>query len=169
MIIALLGPPGIGKTTISDHFMQIYGIPVLELSWVPEFRILNGQRISYEQDEAIAIKVLYAAANVYTQAGHHVVMLTDFRVEVVNSVFELQDEVEGVSVILWTSDEDVLRSRILSRTEGFRDPVKAIADNSRWKDMLAPHAVRIDVNELSIEQICSRILALADPEADRRR
>ena len=132
MIVPIFGSPGSGKTTLGNALRDKFGYPFFELSWMPEFRILNGRTISYEQDEEIAVCALLNIAETYCKYGHKVVLVSDFRI---NSFGLVMDTIGFASPVikLIAFDENILRSRVLnpSRPSNYRNDAEALRINEK--------------------------------------
>ena len=113
MILPIFGSPGSGKITLGNSLRDKCGYPFFELSWMPEFRTLNGRTISYEQDEKIAVCALVKVAQTYCEHGHEVVLVSDFRINSFDLVMSYLGFTSPV-IKLIASDENILRSRVLN-------------------------------------------------------
>jgi hypothetical protein len=161
MIVPIIGAPGTGKTTLARALSDRYGIPHFEMSWVPEFTRMNGCPIPYEADERVALEALIAVAKVYEAAGHNVVCVSDFRLEVWPLVQALLGEGSYQTVKLICSDPALLSSRVLdpTRSSGFRDAESALRHNAAYTALQIPGAVEIDVAEHSIDNVVQVLVA----------
>ena len=159
MIIPVIGAPGTGKTTICQELTRLYGTPHFEMSWMPEFLRRNGVEISYVEDERIAVQALICVARVYSDAGHNVVCVSDFRNEVLPLVFESLDAYPHRIVRLYSSVETVLEARMLepTRPSGYRDVVEAKAANREIMAMDIGGSLDIDIAQFGIEDVLAMI------------
>ena len=140
MIVPVIGPPGSGKTTILTEVTNRHGTPHFELSWMPEFMQMNGSSIDYSTDEVIAIDALFAVAKAYVSGGHHVVFVSDFRLESLPLLYANLKDVPHEVVRLVCSDPDILSTRVLTpdRPSGYRNAEEAIRLNEAYASMQAP-------------------------------
>jgi len=160
LIIVTTGAPGTGKTTIQRALSTRLGCPEFELSWMPEFPIRDGERIAYEEDEAIAVDALIQVAKTYLRHGHRYVLLSDLRLATLARVRELLIGVPHLFVVLRISDEALLTSRVLdeSRPSGYRDDVEATALNARYPELGLPNSVLVDTGKVSVEEAVESIV-----------
>ena len=161
MIIPVIGAPGTGKTTVCQELTQRYGVPHFELSWMPEFRRRNGVAIPSVADERAAVRALIAIAKVYTDEGHQVVCVSDFRTAVLPMVFAALGADPYTVVRLYISDEPVLTRRggHPTRPSGYRDAAAALAAN---REIMALHlggSLDIDVAHAGIDAVIATIHA----------
>lgn len=54
--IFIAGAPGSGKTTVAQALQHKLNSPLFEFGWIPEFRNTGSEVITYEEDEALALK-----------------------------------------------------------------------------------------------------------------
>ncbi len=160
MILPIFGSPGSGKTTLGNSLREKCGYPFFELSWMPEFRTLNGRTISYEQDEKIAIYALLNVAQTYCEHGHKVVLVSDFRINSFGLVMSCLGFTSPV-IKLIASDENILRSRVLndSRPSGYRNDEEALRLNRKIISYTFENELSIDVTKFTLEEQTSLILA----------
>ena len=159
MIVPIFGSPGCGKTTLGNAMMKKFGYPFFELSWIPEFRTMNGRAISYAEEEKIAVCALLNVAKTYCQQGHKVVLVSDFRFSSFAHVFDSVGL--GSPIIkLIASDENILRSRVLdsSRPSAYRDVDEALRINKKIISQTFKNELCIDVTECSLADEIYRIL-----------
>jgi hypothetical protein len=159
MIVLILGCPGSGKTTALRELSERFGVPHFELSWMPEFRRMNGRRLSYEEDEAIAIRGIVAVAKAYVRSGHHAVLLGDFRLEAWHHVLDAVGDFPHLVVKLVFEDDSALAERVLdpSRPSGYRDVGAAQEINQDLRSMDIPGSVEIDVSAQSVSDVVIQI------------
>jgi hypothetical protein len=152
MIVPIFGSPGCGKTTLGNALMKKFGYPFFELSWMPELKVMNSKKISYEQEEKIAIFALLNVAKTYCEHGHQVVLISDFRFDSFDLV--MQNIGLGSPVIkLISSDENVLRSRVLdnSRPSAYRNANEALDLNKKMLLRTFENQLTIDVSKYDLE------------------
>jgi hypothetical protein len=152
MIVPIFGSPGCGKTTLGNALMKKFGYPFFELSWMPELKVMNSKKISYEQEEKIAIFALLNVAKTYCEHGHQVVLISDFRFDSFDLV--MQNIGLGSPVIkLISSDENVLRSRVLdnSRPSAYRNANEALDLNEKMLLRTFENQLTIDVSKYDLE------------------
>lgn len=155
MIILILGAPGTGKTTVCRALSERYGTPYFEMSWMPEFLRLNGVRIDYEQDERIAVAALLSVAKAYIAGGHRVVLVSDFRLKTLSSVYAQLKDVPHQVIRLVCSDSDVLSARVLNpdRPSGSRNVEEALCINAAYVAMHVDEHIVLDVAHADVDDI----------------
>jgi hypothetical protein len=155
MIIPVIGAPGTGKTTLCQELTRRCGTPHFELSWMPEFLQRNGLAIPYEEDEKTAVRALIAVAQIYCAAGHRVVLVSDFRNAVLPLVLELLAAQPYRVLRLYSSDEDLLATRVLepTRSSGYRDVAAAQAGNREIQTLDLGDSLDIDVASHGVDRI----------------
>lgn len=167
LIIVILGAPGTGKSSTLHALSARLGCPEFELSWMPEFSMRDGERIAYEEDEAIAVDALIQVAKTYVRRGHRYVLLSDFRLATLESVRALLAGVPHLFIVLHNADEPLLTSRVLdeSRSSGYRDAEEAVALNAQYPHLGLPNSVLVDTGKASVEQAVGIIVKYlqADP------
>ena len=161
-VVVILGPPGIGKTTLLTALGNHLGCPHLELSIVPEFRRIAGEAIGYEQDERIAIENLVLWAGNYLRHGHRLVLLGDFRLEALPILRETLAAFATLPMVLTTSDPQVLAQRVGRRTTGFRDVTVTLAANQAWRALAWPGKHDIDIAGRSTQDLVVEAKAAID-------
>ena len=159
MIVPIFGSPGSGKTTLGNAIVRKFGYPFFELSWIPEFRTIDGRVISYEEEEKIAVHALLKVAKTYCQYGHRIVLISDFRL---NSFPQVLDSIGLASPVikLIASEEDTLRSRVLdsSRPSAYKDVDEALRINKKIISQTFKNELCIDVTECTLADEISTIL-----------
>ena len=160
MIVPIFGSPGSGKTTLGNLLREKCGYPFFELSWMPEFRTLNGKIISYEQDEEIAVYALLSVAQTYCEHGHKVILVSDFRINSFDLVMSCLGFTSPV-IKLIASNENILRSRVLnnSRPSGYRNDKEALHLNRKIISYTFENEISIDITRYTLEEQISLILA----------
>lgn len=155
----IFGSPGSGKTTLGNAIMKKFGYPFFELSWIPELRIMNGQAISYEEEEKIAVCALLNVATTYCEQGHKIVLVSDFRL---NSFSQVLDSIGLASPVikLIASDEDILRLRVLnsSRPSAYRNVDEALHLNKKIISRTFENELCVDVTKSALADEISLIL-----------
>jgi cytidylate kinase len=159
MIIPILGCPGSGKTTIINRLIQDFGCPGFELSWMPEFRYMNGKWIDYAVDEQIAVRAMAKVAIEYSRAGHSRVFISDFRTEVVSMLLEELSDQDVRVLVLVFSDESLIRARVLDpqRPSGYRNVDEAVKANRWFLAQTISGASQIDVAAADVDAVIGRI------------
>lgn len=158
MIVPIFGSPGSGKTTLGNALMQKFGYPFFELSWIPELRTMNGQAISYEAEEKIAVCALLNVAKTYFEHGHKVVLVSDFRLNSFNLVMH-QIGLTSPVIKLIASNENILRFRILdnSRSSAYRNVDEALSFNRKIISQTFENELSIEVTKYSLEKEISLV------------
>ena len=159
MIVLVLGCPGSGKTTVLRELSRQFGVPHFELSWMPEFRWMNGRRLSYEEDEAVAVRGMVAVAKAYVRSGHGVVFLGDLRLRALDHVFDALGDFPYLVVKLVFEDDADLAARVLdpSRPSGYRDVAAAQKINRDLRAVEIQGGLEINVSADSMSGVVSRI------------
>lgn len=159
MIIPVLGAPGTGKTTLCQEMTRRFGTPHFEMSWMPEFMTRNGIAIPYTEDERIAVCGLVAIAKVYSDEGHKVVLISDFRNEVLPLGWRQLGEYPYRVVRLYSSVDSALAVRITdpTRPSGYRDVAAAQVANRIIQAMNLGDSLDIDVSMLSVEHVIEQV------------
>lgn len=126
---------------------------------MPEFMIRNGIALPYSEDEQIAVCGLVAVSKVYAERGHHVVLISDFRNEVLSLVWEQLVGYPYRVVRLYSSVDSLLAQRVKepTRPSGYRDVALAQAANREIRAMTLGDSLDIDVATQSIEQVIEQI------------
>lgn len=120
---------------------------------------MNGEELSYELDEQIAVGALVRLAAEYVRAGHRYVFLADFRNQVVPQLLQQLAHEEAGFVVLTFSDESRIPDRVTNpdRPSGYRD-VEAAVEANRWlMDQTLPGALKIDVSSHSADVVAEKI------------
>ena len=151
MIVPIFGSPGCGKTTLGNALTKKLGYPFFELSWMPEFKILNGKKISYKHEEKIAIHALLNVAKTYCEHGHEVVLISDFRFDSFDFVIQ-NIGLSSPVIKLIASDENVLRARVLDdfRPSAYRNVDEALHLNRKILSKIFKNQLTIDVNKCTL-------------------
>lgn len=159
MIIPIIGAPGTGKTTVCKEVTRRHGIPHFEMAWMPEFMMQNGMTIPYVEDERIAVCGLVAVAKVYSDLGHRVVLISDFRNEVLPLVWQQLDAYPHQVVRLYSSVGKVLAERVSepTRPSGYRDVAGAQVANDEIRAMRFRQSLDIDVATQTLERVVEQI------------
>lgn len=152
MIVPIFGCPGSGKSTLGDRLAKNFGYPFFELSWMPEFRIMNGKKISYEEEEKIAVSALLGVAKTYCEYGHKIVLVSDFRLNSLDLVMNSIGIATPV-IKLIASDDDILRTRVInnSRSSFYRNAEEALHLNEKISIANFENQISIDVTKSSLE------------------
>ena len=161
-IIVIHGAPGTGKTTVAGLLHEKLKCPWFEFGWIPEFRNLNPHtKIPYAQEEELSFSSLALVAKNYLAHGFESVILTDLPDRLVKTLPEVYGEDGYVLFMLYSDDDEIIKNRILTRTNGnlYKDREAALELNRTIKARppLAREA-RIRSDQMSAETIAERIL-----------
>jgi predicted kinase len=164
-LVLLLGPPGGGKTTLSQALGERLGCPHLELSIVPEFPVIAGVRVPYETDERIAMQNLLLWGRNYLAHGHRHVLLSDFRWEALPALREDLGADPVLPIVLTASEPDLIRRRVTERTEGYQDAEAAVAYNQHWRTLVWEGSIAVDVVGKTPEELTDFLAGVIETHA----
>jgi broad-specificity NMP kinase len=165
-VIIIHGAPGIGKTSVSQALHQRLNSPWFEFGWIPEFRQKGEVTISYEEEEQLSFENLCLVVNNYLRHGFRGVILSDLRDPIVAQALWRFARRDLLLVTLVTTDEELLKSRVLddTRSSGYRDWNEALALNRQYRERpMYRREMRIDIGGQSVENIVDKIIESVSP------
>lgn len=163
-IIVIHGAPGNGKTTVGGLLHEKLKCPWFEFGWIPEFRNLNPHtEIPYSEEEELSFSSLALVAKNYLAHGFEYVILTDLPDRLVATLPEVYGEDGYVLFMLYSDDDEIIKNRILTRTNGnlYKDWEAALKLNRTIKGRPPlTHETRIRSDQMSSEAIAERVLGV---------
>ncbi len=164
-LIFIHGAPGAGKTTVAKALHERMGSPWFEFGWIPEFRQKGEALISYEEEERLSFENLCLVVRNYLRHGFANIIVTDLRDAILRQALRRFTRRKVLLVMLYTSDEELLKQRVLDETRpsGYRDDQEALELNRLYqKRPLWRNELRIDVTQKTVEAEVEEILDRAD-------
>lgn len=161
----LHGAPGAGKSSVARRVHERLGTPYFEFGWIPEFRQLRHEALTYEQEEALSFENLALVLKNYRRRGFDRIVVTDLRDPIVRRVPRVFARTNWALLTLTLSDDELVKARVLdeTRSSGYRDWEEAIALNRLYQTRpLLPRETRLDVTALSVDGVADRAIALLD-------
>lgn len=159
-LIVIAGSPGSGKSTLCGVLQTLLNAPYFEFSNLRQPHLNDAWSNTSPEEEEMAFENLIFVVNNYLNHGYRPVIITDLTDERVGKMDEAFKHLNYRIFTLLLQNEDVIRTRIAARTEGFtniswaldwnrqvqnRPPFpneqKIIADN-RTPEMLAEEIIQ---------------------------
>ncbi|MEY2831030.1 MAG: hypothetical protein RLZZ574_288 [Cyanobacteriota bacterium] len=113
---------------------------------------MNGQAISYQEEEEIAVVALLNVAKTYCENGHNVVFVSDFRLNSLDLVMR-SIGLSSPVIKLIASDTNILRKRVLnpSRPSTYRDVDEALHINQKIFSTTFENQLALDVTKCTFK------------------
>jgi predicted kinase len=166
-LIVVAGSPGSGKSTLAKMIREELNCPWIDYGRLREFHLLPDWSNQSQEEESMTFQNLVAIIQNYNGHGYQDVLVDDLKD---HRVVELSLGSPGVEVCMLTltlADPQVLRNRIATRDDGWKDQGAAIRWNQAVLDReVAAGEFRIDVTNLTPSEVFARAWQLLNLERD---
>lgn len=164
-VVVIAGAPGTGKSTVSSAVQQVWGCPLFEFGWIPEFRETGVRRLGYVEEQDLAGENLVLVTNNYGRHGFQRVILTDLPAPTAaEASLHFPDHRVQVSTLRLV-DRAELRRRVLepTRNGAYRDWRRALQLNSdNLQRPARPEETFVDVDGMSVDEVAGRVREIAE-------
>ena len=158
-LIVLGGAPGSGKSTVAQHLRDHFQSPMIDFGWLREWHLDPEWLRANPHEEQMAFENLMFVVHNYRKYGYTRVIVHDLQEHRLHDITRLCTTFCYAIFTLVLTDDAVLRARLGSRQQGFRDVERALAWNQAVLTRpTLPHEYKVDT---TIEQpiaMCEKII-----------
>jgi broad-specificity NMP kinase len=162
-LIVIGGAPGCGKSTLATQLRALLRGPWIDFGRLREFHLERDWSNESIEEEAMTFENLISMVRNYLRHGYNNILVDDLRDHRIQQISSIMSDAPLHILTLFISNPSLLRRRVMTRNEGWKDAEAAV----KWNQDVIERAAgdreyKIDVTTKSPAEVVEEALKILD-------